>query len=441
MRATSVLIASAVLAVSACSPNGQTATSTAGETTTTSSREPASTAPVDDTAAIDDDRDADGTAATGGGGPFPRALSPFADCSAFLDHVKAAASERVGPYGLQHDPWGHVWGGDVVDEMSEDMAEEMSMDMAEGDDMADAPASAPASDDSGDSGDSGVVTGTNVQELGVDEPDIVKTDGTRIITISENRLAYIDVTGEPTLTDTLTLPEGWGHELFIRGDRALLFTNGGEWLQPVALDDTDGAATADAEAEFADDVAIDSIIEPGWHHPAALIIDVDLSDPADLRIASTMRIEGQYLSARAIDDRVRLAVTSPPNRLPWLVPQNSNGEERAEQANRGIVAESTIDDWLPSYLLERDGADPITGSLLACDRAHRPAEFSGFDMVSIVDLDLTTGLAGAADRIDAVGVMASGQTVYSSTDRMYVATTRWVAPGSTGDSVALQVWD
>ena len=33
-------------------------------------------------------------------------------------------------------------------------------------------------------------SGTNVQELGVDEPDIIKTDGNRIVVASYNRLIY-----------------------------------------------------------------------------------------------------------------------------------------------------------------------------------------------------------------------------------------------------------
>jgi len=148
------------------------------------------------------------------------------------------------------------------------------------------------------------------------------------------------------------------------------------------------------------------------------------SDPTDLDIVATLRVEGRYLSARAIDERVRLAITSPPSELPWLHPQNRYGEDLAADANRRIVDESTLDDWLPSYELTT-GGDTTSGPLLTCDRAHRPAEFSGFDMITVIDLDLETGLGSAVDRTSAVGVMAGGQTVYSSTDRFYVATTKW----------------
>jgi hypothetical protein len=48
--------------------------------------------------------------------------------------------------------------------------------------------------------------------------------------------------------------------------------------------------------------------------------------------------------------------------------------------------------------------------------------------VAVVAFDLDAGLAGGIDDRDAVGVLAGGQTVYSSLDRFYVATTSWAPP-------------
>lgn len=64
---------------------------------------------------------------------------------------------------------------------------------------------------------------TNIQEAGVDEPDIVKTDGRRILAVGDGRLWYVDVAGEkPELLSSLALPNGRAREMFISGDRALL---------------------------------------------------------------------------------------------------------------------------------------------------------------------------------------------------------------------------
>src|SRR5438477_531931 len=49
-------------------------------------------------------------------------------------------------------------------------------------------------------------SGTNVQETGVDEPDLVKTDGNTLFTIDGNQLESVDVRGAaPKLLDTLKL--------------------------------------------------------------------------------------------------------------------------------------------------------------------------------------------------------------------------------------------
>lgn len=367
---------------------------------------------------------------TGGTGRFVRALVPFDDCDTLLDHLKAEAIERVGPYGLD----GH--GGYYFDEIAIDVMEESSLDMAF-DDAADEPASAEAAlgapvssgdaDDSGGAGDRDFST-TNVQEVGVDEPDIIKTDGQRIVTISENRLTVVDATGNGEITGSIDLPEGWNHELFFAGDRAIVLTNGGSWGYPMPV------GTLDAESDFA---AESEFVEPGFEQPAALVFEIDLSGSPS--ITSTMRIEGRYLSARAIGDTIRLAVAAGPRQLPWLFPSGPGSEDRATEANRDVIETSTLDDWLPSYEVQ-SGDTRDEGQLLACDRMHRPEEFAGFDVVSIVDLSLADGLADGIGSRNAVGVLAAGDTIYSSPDRFYVATSTWMPPVFADDVEAAEEW-
>ena len=350
-------------------------------------------------------------------------LVPFSDCSALLEHIKSEARDRVGPYGLDYYGYG-MWGPIGRFDVMEDDAMEAESASFDGDGAA-----APqAATDSAGGDDSGSFTNTNTQEADVDEPDLIKTDGQRILVMTENRLTYVDVaTGEAT--DTLTLTEGWGHELFFAGDRALLFTNGGTWGEPLAA-----AGSVDAEEGFVDDVMP---VEPGYgyYKPSATIFEIDLSDPSDLQIAGTLRIEGQYLSARSVGDTVRLALSTSPSELPWVFPSNPAGEDRAEEANRELIDEMTIEDWVPHYELSTANGTE-SGALLDCDRLHRPASFSGFDVLSVLSFDLDGGLKAG----EGVGVLASGQTVYSSTDRFYVATTEWLNEEVVADDGLLTEW-
>ena len=77
-------------------------------------------------------------------------------------------------------------------------------------------------------------SGTNVQELGIDEPDLLKTDGNRILVVEDQWLHHVDVSGDTAvLTDSLELPGTWGAEMLLEGDRLLVLTQA-EILELVA---------------------------------------------------------------------------------------------------------------------------------------------------------------------------------------------------------------
>ena len=82
----------------------------------------------------------------------------------------------------------------------------------------------------------------------MDEPDIVKTDGTRIISIVDGVMRYVDLTGDtPVLRDEVRLESGWGHRFFLSGDRAFVFSQGDIWAIPMFA--ADAARIAPGEGE------------------------------------------------------------------------------------------------------------------------------------------------------------------------------------------------
>ena len=334
-------------------------------------------------------------------------LVPFSDCDELLSHLKEEARERVGPYGLNYQG-GPFWGMPEM-RVEIDIAE---MDVASAEpESTSGSASGSAFSDAGGSGDDSY-TGTNVQEVGVDEPDIIKTDGSRILIVNNGVLSHIAIEGsQGTKTDQIEISDGWGHELFISGNRALLFTNGGGYDDVVIME------SSSSESE---DVAEMSVM-PGFYIPVAHVIEIDLSDPYNLQVIGEMKIEGQYLSARLVGDTVRMAINSAPNQLEWVYPSSPGSEDRATRFNKELIDETTIEDWNPRFTLTK-GETTSSGSLLACEDLHRPESFSGFDVVSVLSFNIADGLTEGSG----VGVLASGQTVYSSLDRFYVATTKWM---------------
>ena len=130
-----------------------------------------------------------------------------------LDWIKGEAIERVGPWGLDGTggPW--MW---ATDDVAIAIEESAAGDAAGGQRV-----QAPVAGADGDA-----FSTTNVQEVGVDEPDIVKTDGKHIVAVAEQRLYVIDVTGdEPVLMDSISVDTGWVSEIVMSDDRILVLGN------------------------------------------------------------------------------------------------------------------------------------------------------------------------------------------------------------------------
>jgi uncharacterized secreted protein with C-terminal beta-propeller domain len=111
---------------------------------------------------------------------------------------------------------------------------------------------------------------TNVQEAGVDEPDIVKTNGRTVFAIAGGRLHAIDVTGaRPRIAGSLDLDGSHGHQLLIRGDRLLVMSSayGGG---PIAADVVIAASEV-------------------------VLSEIDISDPALMKVLRTMKLDPSIL--------------------------------------------------------------------------------------------------------------------------------------------------
>ncbi|MDQ3990704.1 MAG: beta-propeller domain-containing protein [Actinomycetota bacterium] len=311
-------------------------------------------------------------------------LRPFSGCDELLSYLKDHALEHVTAWGLPG-----TGGGMVAEEAA----------TADGMRALPAPPATPSHSQ------------TNVQTAGIDEPDIVKTDGARILALAQGRLFLVDVSGsDPKMRGSLALGDMWVRDLFLVGDRALLLgESGGTGVPEPLLPEGDSMT---------------------YGGGIAVLAEVDLSDPERMRITRRLLVDGRYLSARMAGPVARVVMSSPPTGLAFEYPEMGGlREERdALRRNREIVRESSIEDWIPYFVLEDgQGRTEAEGMLLDCAAAHHPPEFSGFTMLSVVTLDLSEGLTGdVAGR--STGVLADGETVYASAASLYVGTQRWMDP-------------
>jgi hypothetical protein len=357
---------------------------------------------------------------TGGGGPGPGgrpgpdpALGPFRlvaydSCRQAMAGLRRAAQDVVGAYGFA----GAGYRGGPVSTGAVPM-----------------PADAAAAGSRAQAASPPEHSTTNVQEPGVDEPDLVKTDGRRIVTVARRTpqglpagersgaspgaepwtLRVIDAASRQ-VTGTLPLPAGdpaprWpyrgGVELLLSGDRALLLLAEPAYPYPLPAEDVAVGAPAGAPAELR----------------GLRLLLVDLAGPP--RLLSQLTVDGQYVDARQVGATVRVVVRSGP-RLRFVYPDGRRSESAAAAENRRVVARSTPADWLPPYELDRAGR--TERGQVPCERLSHPAAFTGSSLLTVYTFDLASAADRALDSGDPVSVVADGDTVYGTATALYVAT-------------------
>ena len=235
-------------------------------------------------------------------------------------------------------------------------------------------------------------SGTNVQEAGVDEADIIKTDGRRIFVMSTGRLVVVDAARREIL-GSVRLATAESAELFLHGDSLL------------AIRQTAGR---------------------DGNPPEAVIQRIDVRDGVP-EVVETIRVRGDYVSARSIGGTARVILRSQPQEdFPFVYPAGPGSEPIAEKANRALLLDSTIEDWLPAYSITSADGAATEGLLPPCDQVHAPTVFSGVGVTTV----LSVPVAGAIDPAAATSVLAPGETVYASLQSMYVSTTTWIDPSA-----------
>ena len=288
-------------------------------------------------------------------------LTVAAGCDELLDSYVDRALEEVGPYG---------WGGGVVyDVMTSGAA-----------DSAAAPGSETGRSSVTTSRSTSNESGTNVQEVGVDESDVVKVAGSLLVRLRDGELLAYDVAGdEPRLLSTTRLDDargssGWmgdpGGEMVLVGGRAVVLGTS-----------TDGLSTT--------------------------ITSVDLADPTSPTVVDTTTVRGRASAVRLHGDVVRVVLQNGLPELDFSAPDGAFGQLRARLRNRALVRDTTLADWLPTV----DGA-PIVD----CADVAIPDDDLALGTTTLLAFDPAEPTARTT-----TAVATDSSTSYFSTDRFYLA--------------------
>ncbi|WP_436788823.1 beta-propeller domain-containing protein [Yinghuangia sp. YIM S10712] len=245
-------------------------------------------------------------------------------------------------------------------------------------------------------------SGTNVHEQGVDEPDLVKTDGRRVFTVADGELRVLDVATRAQ-TGKLTLPGASASEMLLSGNRALLVMTGGDHTV------YEGPTQPRAPESSAD--------MPAPAAGRAKLVLVDLSGPTPTSLGE-LSVDGGYVDARQIGSTARVVIRSYPS---GPVVKDTGGGSYSSRYTKAIE-KTTVDDWLPSYTLTANGSTN-SGRLVDCSAVSRPETepgtpgHTGVSTLSVLSFDLNREL----DTGSPVTIAADADTVYASASNLYVA--------------------
>jgi hypothetical protein len=339
-------------------------------------------------------------------------LLAYTSCTQFLAQVKTQALAEVGADGLP-TPSGTFLPSLGVPEFA--AATDSPSGVAEGADTA-----APSNGAAGSTASAGAApySTSNDQEQGVDEPDLVKTDGQLLVALRESpiglQVASVGTSpaAAPRLRGFLPLPASSGNPsgFFLAGNDAVVLAPG---TSPVPR----AGAPATPSASGPNNAGQTTEVVPAQAPATTDVTVVDVGDPDHPVVSHSFVVQGTEVDARLIDGYVELVVDSVPN-LPFVAPANTSAAayQQALASNRALVLDSTPTEWLPSVVSEPGGKTTSPD----CSSTLHTVTASGLDTVSVVPI-----APGSSRPLPAVTVMGDATTVYASTSSLYVATSPW----------------
>ena len=269
---------------------------------------------------------------------------------------------------------------------------------------------------------------TSVQEAGVDEADLVKTDGRHIFTMDTAASAGIwppvaqlrqwvrSGDGRVQQAAALTLPEGMMHGLqFVPGDGRIAAL-----LENVRYDEV-----VPSPCGFEDLACIQgSVMLPAPR--SEVVVQTAALDGAGALVAGRkLSISGRMVSSRQLGGRLVLVTAHQPS--PDLGATQGQLDAAALESSLGKLR---AEDLLPTLQVD-DG--PVRPLLAETDCYVQPANASlALEVTTVTVLDLRDPQAEPVSRC----FLGGSEAIYVSERSLYIATTRWAYAASANARLA-----
>lgn len=223
---------------------------------------------------------------------------------------------------------------------------------------------------------------TNIQVQGVDEADIVKTDGRYIYYVANNKLTITDTNNGEKLVVATKLnfrnEEFRPHEIFVKENKLVI----------IGTENRESKSKRDSREYY--------------YYPSYDVFTVakiyNIEDKANPKEERTVEIEGNYLSSRMIDNNLYL-VSNKYNYNAWLCK-----EKKIEELNEN--------DFKPQYI---DTAISENTKSLGFDCIYYFPETEDSSYLNIAAFDITKNEAA-----DIETYLGAGSDIYASANNLYV---------------------
>lgn len=238
---------------------------------------------------------------------------------------------------------------------------------------------------------------TNVQVQGVDESDVVKTDGTYIYTVNKQRIvvtqAYpadqmkvLSILDFPGNQDTKFQPS----EIYVDDKHLIVLGNSYQNYKPIPYDES-GSATRK------------KMILPMRSQGTAKVMVYDLSDRSNLKLMKEAELEGNYVSSRKIGSSLYFISNKYVNYYQY---RELADKEKAKTA------------LTPAY---RDSATGDSYTSIPLDQVYYLPKALDPNYVLIGGINLNE----LNQTMNVTSYLGSGQNVYASEENLYLAVTNY----------------
>lgn len=266
---------------------------------------------------------------------------------------------------------------------------------------------------------------TNVQVQGVDEGDLVKTDGNFIYVLAADQLNVLDAQPARDLSlVSQTQLEGMPQAMYLLGNRVTVISQvyeGG----PIPIDGSILQGTG-AVANFA---------LPAMVRTKVTVFDV--TDRTAPREVQATYLDGNFIESRAVGSQVYVIVQNYVGSVaaPQVITEGNMSRYETEAEFRARMAGQDFTGKLPQYYTRPIAGQPpvAAGKLAPTNKTYRPDVPGDASLVSVAVFDVNGSTSAPSDVISLVGSYAT--TVFASANNLYLLTPHYADNGDESTTI------